>query len=192
MKRALKNGSNVVTNNLPKLKAAFDKLSNRGVYVGIPADKAARSDSGGMNNATIGYIAEHGAPEAGVPARRWLAPGIKNAGDGIATQLKSAAKAQMKNDEERVEQHLNRAGMIAATSCKKIIDEGLSPALKPATILGRRHGRGTKSMRKSEKAYQEAMKGGMNASEAQAAAGVKPYINTRQFFRSITYVLRSK
>ncbi len=61
------------------------------VLIGIPAEKSARSGSA-MDNATLGYIHEYGAPEANIPARPFLGPGIEASEAMIVTEMRRAAE----------------------------------------------------------------------------------------------------
>ena len=87
---------------------------------------------------------------------------------------------------------LNRAGMLAVNSIKQLVNSGLQPALSPETVRRRQESRNTKSMRKSEKHYLDLIGAGHSPEFAQQTAGIIPLINTGQYLKSITYVLRSK
>lgn len=158
-------GANIVKNNLGKLKEAFHRLTQKDVMVGIPNDTKSREEADELNNAEIGYIMEHGAPEANIPARPFLIPGVEACKDKVVTQLKLGAQRSMKGQTDAADQALNRAGMVAQNSVRATINEGIAPALAPSTLAARK--------RASYK-------------------GTKPLIRTGQLRNSITYVLREK
>lgn len=162
--KKLKNGANLVKNNFPKLQMALRALERREVLVGIPAEtNTVRGEE--MNNATIGYIMENGAPEMNIPARPHLIPGVEAVKDNVVTQFRMIAKRQLKGDKEAAEQGLNRVGLIAQNSVRKMINSGISPALAPSTLAARRR---------------------------RGRTGIKPLVDTAQYRNAVTYVLRSK
>jgi phage gpG-like protein len=165
--KLLKNGANLIKNNLPKLKMRLEALAKQEVLVGIPAETATvRSDeTTPINNATIGYIMEHGAPESNIEARPFLMPGVEAVKSNIVDQFRRIAKVQMKGDKEAAERGFNRAGLIAQNSVRRMINSGIPPALAPSTLAARRR---------------------------RGRTGTKPLIDTGQLRNSITYVIRSK
>lgn len=149
------------------LKALQDMASKR-VLIGVPASEAARQDDAVIGNAQLAYIHENGSAAANIPARPFLVPGVKKAGDKAAAILKKAA-ADVFDRKASIDKGLNAAGLVAQTSVKMTIraGEGFAP-LKPGTLAARRR------------------KG------AKGAKGDKPLIRTGQLLNSISYVVRSK
>lgn len=158
-------GANVIKDRVSGLKEAFHLLTLKDVLVGIPSDTAERKEDASLTNAEIGYIQEHGAPEANIPARPFLIPGIREGKDGIVGQLRAAAKKTMRGDRSAAEQGLNRAGMVAQNFVRTEINKGIAPSLAPTTIKAR---------------------------QRRGRTGTKPLIDTGQLRNSITYVLRGK
>ncbi|HWU68261.1 MAG TPA: hypothetical protein VN046_05255 [Stenotrophobium sp.] len=171
-------------------------LTRRDVLVGIPEDKANRDDDGNhvgeANNAMLGYIHDNGSPAANIPARPFMRPGIKAVQDKLETRLKSAANAALDGNTEKIETQLEAAGLLASVSIKKAISDGDFAPLAPSTIAARARGRQTKSQREAEQEYAAMTAQGVPAELAQAAAGIKPLVNTGQLRNSITYVVRGK
>ncbi len=155
--------ASIISNKLPKLKTAMHELTLKSVLVGIPSDKTARDDDAPINNATIGYIMEHGAPEQNIPARPFLIPGIRESKERVAKQFKLAAQKSLKGDKDAAEQGLNRAGLIAQNAVRKVINAGIAPALTSGTLAARRR---------------------------RGRTGTKPLIDTGQTRNSITFVVR--
>lgn len=117
---------------------------------------------------------ENGAPEANVPARPWLVPGVTAATPQIVARLLAAGRAALRGDKSGVEQQLAGAGQDAVASVTAGIQAGIAPPLAPATIRARR--------RRS--------KGSTYRRKATATSDVTPLIDTGSFIRSITYVVR--
>ena len=175
------NPAKMVKNNLPKLMLAFATITKHELLVGVPADSTAR-DAGSMNNATLAYIHDNGAPEANIPARPFMRPGIKKVERDITLQFKTAASKAMQG-EDVVLRYMHRAGLIAQNSIRNTINEGIPPPLAESTLRGR--------ARRNMK--------GSKAELASRAAGNAPSIDTTTplvvtggLRNSITYVVREK
>lgn len=162
------------------------QLVKREVLVGIPSDKAERNTPGDpINNATIGYIMEHGSPIKNIPARPHLIPGIANAQPAIIQRFEKAARAALQGDVAETDRQLSAAGMLAASSVKALITAGLSPALAEATLLSR--------VRRSRAAKGAAAELARRASGSAPGSDLaKPLIESGQYRNSITYVLKTK
>lgn len=182
---------------LDKFKEFVDginALTQRDVLVGVPDSGATRQDEtpGPMNNATLAYIHDNGSPAANIPARPFMRPGIKAAQEKIEARLKNAATAALDGQKQKIDDQLSAAGMVAATSIKKEINDGDFAPLSPSTVAGRARSRGTKSRRKAELEYLEMVRNDVPPELAQGVAGIHPLVNTGQLRNSITYVLRGK
>ncbi len=164
--KKLKNGANLITDNLPKLRAILRELTAKEVLVGIPSSRGEREDEDGeLNNAAIGYIMEHGAPEANIPARPWLAAGLETVKGEVSKQFELAAKRAVNGVEGAAEQGLERAGLVAQNGVRAYLNAGVDPALKPPTLESRRR---------------------------RGRTGTKPLIDTGQLRNSVTYVVKDK
>lgn len=148
--------------NLPKLKAALDKLRTARVMVGIPGGGSPHEGSD-LTNAELGYIHEFGAPEANIPARPFLVPGVRNATDAIVKRMRDAGRAVLAGNEAAVDANLDAAGLVAQTAVKAKINEGVPPPLKPGTLAARRR---------------------------KGATGDKPLIRTGALRDAVIYVIR--
>ncbi|MDQ0449831.1 hypothetical protein [Methylobacterium aerolatum] len=146
------------------------------LLIGIPASKVARTDSA-MNNATLAYIHEYGAPEANIPARPFLMPGMEAAEPMIVDELakalaKGIALAAVQGDvsagKAALTDGLNRAGLKAVSIIQGQITAGLSPPLADRTVYARLHRRKNR----------------------RTGPDLKPLFDTGQLLRSITYVIR--
>lgn len=155
----------VINDKMPALLKAMGALVKSEVLVGVPAESTERSDGEPINNATLGYIHETGAPAAGIPARPFLVPGVAAVEDAVAEQLGKGAKAALAGDTVAIDQRLHAAGLVAETSVKNTINAGVEPALADSTIAARaRRGR----------------------------TGTVPLIDTGKLRNSITHVVRRK
>jgi len=155
----------VINDRMPALLKAMSLLVQSEVLVGIPAESTERSEGDPINNATLGYIHETGAPAAGIPARPFLVPGVAAAEEDVADQLAKGATAALAGDKTGIDQRLHAAGLVAETSVKNTLNAGVEPALADSTIAARmRRGR----------------------------TGTVPLIDTGKLRNSITHVVRRK
>lgn len=161
------------TDNSAAISAALRDLSRRRVLVGVPAANNARTDGGSISNSALAWIHSFGAPEANVPARPFMEPGIRAAQPAINTALQYAAKAALAGDMMKVDANLDIAGIKAVNSIKQVIQAGIPPPLAQATVTARR--------RRS--------KGSTYRRKATAASDTTPLIDTAQMIGAITHVV---
>lgn len=142
------------------------KFKNDDVLVGVPASTSKR-DGSTITNAALLAINNFGSPANNIPPRPVMEIGMRNAQDEIAEQFKKAAQSVLNQGSKALDIYYNRAGMIAANSIKKAIndqelgEEGPEPA--ESTLKAR---------------------------EARGFKGTKSLIVTGQLRNSITWVLR--
>lgn len=143
------------------------RFKNDDVLVGIPESTTDRTDEGSINNATLFAIANFGSPINNIPAWPILEIGIRNAQKQIAEEFKKAASQVLSKGFSALSTYYNRAGIIASTSIKKVInsqEDVPSDRPLPGTIAARRR---------------------------DGFKGSKYWLRTGQLRNSITYVLRS-
>ncbi len=152
--------------------ASVKELTKSQVLVGVPgantprnADEEEAKKGEPINNATIGYIMEFGAPNANIPARPHLMPGISDAKDTIADQLKKGAQQALAGKAGAADIALNKVGLIASSAVKARITEGPFTPLAETTLRARR---------------------------ARGRTGEKPLLDTGQYRNAQTYVIRPK
>jgi hypothetical protein len=92
------------------------------VLVGIPEGDPARKDGDPINNASLLAIANFGSPANNIPAWPIMEIGIKNAKEELAEEFKKAAIGALSKGVAAISQYYNRAGIIASTSIKKVIN----------------------------------------------------------------------
>lgn len=157
----------VIKDHMPALRKSLAALTVHRVLVGVPAEKALRKPEDGEkdppNNAAIGYWMENGVPEANIPARPWLGPGIATVQKDINARFEACAKGVLDGLPVSVDRTLNIVGLMAQNAVKSKIDNGPFIPLSPRTLAARRR-RGRK--------------------------GDKPLIDTGQLRASVTYVIR--
>lgn len=160
----MKSGLTVRSDSAQRILDALKTLANKDVLVGIPDSKDERDD-GDIGNAAIGYINENGSPAQNIPPRPHLKPGVRSVEQDFMPHLKTAARKALEGDAEGAVTSLDRAGTVAANGVKRYITiTGFTP-LADATIANRlRRGR----------------------------TGNKPLIDTGEYRRSITHVVRDK
>lgn len=147
----------------------LETLERNRVLVGIPADNTDRKNEDGttnpVNNAMIGLWMENGAPEANIPARPHLRPGVASVRDKIAAIYKKAGEQVLTGDASAADRAHHKVGLIAQNAVRKKITDGPFEPLSERTLAKRRrHGR----------------------------TGERPLIDTGQYRSSITYVIRKK
>lgn len=160
----MKSGLTVRSDSVQSILDALKTLANKDVLVGIPESKDERDD-GDIGNAAIGYINENGSPAQNIPPRPHLKPGVKSVEQDFMPHLKTAAQKALEGNAEGAVTSLDRAGIVAANGVKRYITiTGFTP-LADATIANRlRRGR----------------------------TGNKPLIDTGEYRRSITHIVRDK
>lgn len=146
----------------------INALDDKEVLVGIPEQKGLRKDDDddGINNAALLFINEFGSPVNNIPPRQPMKTGIKNAQPAIAEQFKKCAIQVLDKGAQAIDVYLERAGIIAANSVKKVINdqENMDPPAE-STLAARR---------------------------ARGFAGTKSLVVTGQMRNAITSVVRSK
>jgi hypothetical protein len=160
----MRSGLTIRTDSAQSILDALKTLANKDVLVGIPESKDERDD-GEIGNAAIGYINENGSPAQNIPPRPHLKPGVRSVEQDFMPHLKAAAQKALEGNAEGAVTSLNRAGTVAANGVKRYITiTGFTP-LADATIANRlRRGR----------------------------TGNKPLIDTGEYRRSITHIVRDK
>jgi hypothetical protein len=165
---------------LDKTKDVFKSiqgLAKDRVMVGVPASDPLGSSAGPnqragvpINNASLAYIHEFGAPGANIPARPFLVPGVANVQQRVLPYLKAAGTAALDGKSALVEKNLHAVGLLAQASVRAKITDGPFVPLKLATIAGRlsRH----------------------KGRRATGPADVRPLIDTGQLRAAVSYVLR--
>lgn len=159
----MKSGLIVKKDNLANVLEATRALTYNRVMAGIPQDKDERRDDDELGNADIGYLMENGIPEANVPARPHLVPGVRNVQARITDLMRQAGQLAMEGKTEGVLRALNAVGLTAQSSIKAVIRAGIPPPLAPSTLAARK---------------------------AKGFKGEKPLIRSGQYLAAITYVIR--
>lgn len=163
----MKSGVHVTIDRMKEVTHSIRDLAGKRVMVGIPAAKGMRDSEGErspINNAALLYIHEHGAPEANIPARPSLVPGVKSAEPAFLPRLKEAARAAFEGRTKAMDANLAAAGQLAAQAVQKKITIGPFAPLSPRTIAARR--------RKGQRGT------------------IRPLIDTGQMRQAVTWVIR--
>lgn len=146
---------------------AIEEMSNKRAMVGVPAQDALRRPEPGqksdINNAALAYIHENGAPEAHIPPRPFLIPGVKSIQGEIERRLNTTAQAALQGKPAAVDKGLNAVGLVAQAAVRAKITDGPFTPLAPRTLAARK---------------------------ARGRTGTKPLIDTGQLRNAITYVIR--
>ncbi|MEZ2410543.1 hypothetical protein AB6806_27480 [Bosea sp. RCC_152_1] len=155
----------VTKDGVPALLKAIKDLTSKEVLVGIPDTAAGRDDEDAISNAEIGYLMETGSPTQNIPPRPHLVPGVESARDKIEKRMKTGAQAALSGKSSDADATLTAVGIVAENAVKARITEGPFAPLSPVTIAKRK---------------------------AKGRTGTKPLIDTGQYRRAITHVVRKK
>lgn len=178
----MKSGVSIHLDTAQSILDALKAIGKKEVLVGIPEEGSPREDVP-FGNAGIGYLNEYGSAAQNIPPRPHLIPGVKSVEDQTVPQLKAAAQSALDGDAAAAEKALNRAGNIAANGVRRYMTiTGFTP-LADSTVEARAH-RGRKGA-KAELARRA-------AGESPGTDLVKPLIDTGQYRRAITHVVRDK
>lgn len=156
----------VTADRTDEINRIIKRFRRDDVLVGIPQQDATREDDAPINNAALLAINEFGSPVQNIPPRPAMQIGIRNAQKDIAEQFKLAMLGAFKSGISVLSTYYNRAGIIASTSVKKVINaqDGL-------------------------KAPSEAT---LEARQAKGFKGTKALIVTGQMRNAITYVVKGE
>lgn len=161
-----------VLNQSVKVKKGVGEMTSKQLLVGIPSSTSGRPGDP-MNNATLGYIHEHGSPAANIPARPWLRPGVAEAKKEIETRLHAMGEAVFRG-ETNLDKHLTALGLVVVNAIRRRMQQGIPPPLADSTIRRRKQrSAGSKYKRK-----------------ASSAKDTTPLIDTGKMIAAITFVIR--
>lgn len=181
-------GLKVKVDNLPELRQSIGLLLAHEVLVGFPEDTTERKDpesmAGGITNASLGYIHDNGAPEANVPARPFMIPGITSVLPTITNTLVRMAEFGLSGRPNKIQEGNERIGLMAVGAIQAYITAGIGPPLADYTVAQR-----AKKGRKGAQAEQNRRAAGYGAS-APGAGLVTPLIDTAEMLKSLNYVVR--
>lgn len=150
-------------NKLPAFLKSLKAIESKGVYVGIPHDKNARTESG-ASNAQIAMVQEFGSGAKNIPPRPFLVPAIKKVQPKAITILKEGAQKALHGEDIHIT--YEKVGLVGQSAVQMEIKNGSFAPLKESTLQSRRNRR------------------------VSGKAGTKPLIDTGQLLSSVTYVVR--
>ncbi|CNE11454.1 hypothetical protein [Yersinia kristensenii] len=160
----MKSGLKVRVDKANDVLAAFKAIGRKDVLIGIPEEKSEREDIP-FGNAGIGYLNEYGSPAQNIPPRPHLQLGVSSVQDETTQKMKQAAQAVLAGNQAAADRALEQAGTIASNAVKRYITiTGFTPLAENTISARLRRGR----------------------------TGNKPLIDTGQYRRAITHVVRDK
>jgi hypothetical protein len=115
-------------------------LRRQSVLVGVPADDNNRSEGDPIGNAGLLAIATFGSPARNIPSWDILGIGIRKVQKEVATVFKDGGKRVLSGGANALDAMYEKAGIIASTSCKKVLNtqEGVPPDRPTAATLAAR------------------------------------------------------
>jgi hypothetical protein len=137
-----------------------------------------------LTNATLGYIHDNGAPEAHIPARPFMIPGIMAAEEKLTNKLGQVLKATLQGKGAvTIEQGMHQVGLIAKLSIQNTINDGIPPPLADSTLRARarkgRKGAGIELLSRSK-------------GNAPSMDFAKPLVDTAQLRNAVNYAIRAR
>lgn len=159
------------------IERAMKELRETEVLVGIPEEKASRKDEGEPTNVELMYIHSHGSPLNRIPARPVIEPAISDAKERLGAILADAAKSAMDGDINGMTAAFNEAGLAGEMAAKNWF-------LNPKNGWKQNADSIIEAKEQKTRRAAKAKKGETVVSDP------KPLIDTGEFRRSITYVVR--
>lgn len=157
--------SNVrVKDNSAQLESGLRLLTETRLYVGFPEEPAQREGEP-INNPSLAYIHQNGAPEANIPARPFLDLGVEQGRPRIEKQMEKAGEAALGGDENKFNEKLERAGLIGQSAVQNYLRTGTFEPLSERTLAARR---------------------------SKGRTGTKPLIDTAALLQAVKYVILRK
>lgn len=112
--------------------ASMRALASQHVLVGFPETTASR-EGDDLNNPTLAYIHEYGAPEANIPERPFLIPGVESALPEITTLMKMGVKDAL-SGKDTATRTLRQVGSVAKGAVQRKIIVGPFIPNAPETV----------------------------------------------------------
>jgi len=173
------------------LMQAINQMASNEVLVGFPeasTDRKPEDPEDGpkdLTNAALGYIHDNGAPEANIPARPFMVPGIENAKTKIVKIAKHMGQAVLtaKDPQGAIEQGLHMMGLTAQASIRNVINDGIDPPLADRTVRAR----AAKGRKGAQQELDNRAKGLPPGKEL-----AKPLVDTGQLRNAVNYVIRNR
>lgn len=182
-------GVRVTRQNLEDVLQAVYAVAGAEVLVGVPEETTERPEDdeagkAGITNAALARIHDQGSPEAHIPQREFMRPGMAVAREGVEAAMSSALKGAMRGNALVAEQAMHQAGLVAQSAIRNKIDEGIPPPLSERTLRAR-------AARGREGAFIAAELRHEIPPELSIALA-KPLVDTGEMRKSITYVIRQR
>lgn len=175
-----------VSNKVGAIRKALNALTEKDVFIGVPAENAAPRE-GGINNAELSYIHEYGAPAAGIPARPHLLPGVEDIREEAASLLKGAAKQALEGNGAAIEPALNKIGLLGQNAVRARFQNNDWEPLKDSTLDYAAPKKDAEGNTQADK------KGNVKRGKSRREEGkLNPLLDTAQLMKSHTYVIRKK
>lgn len=168
------------------IRRAVSALTDKDVYIGVPAENAG-SRPGGINNAELSYLHEYGAPAAGIPARPHLLPGVEDIREEAASLLKGAAKQALEGNGAAIEPTLNKIGLLGQNAVRARFQNNDWEPLKDSTLDYAAPKKDAEGNTQTDK------KGKVKRGKSRRDEGkTNPLLDTGQLMKSHTYVIRKR
>lgn len=159
----------VTKDRVSEILKLVQDMTKKQVLIGVPAEGSDRTPEPGEkttpNNAVIGYINEFGDPEMNIPARPHLIPGVESILPRAVPILRQGGVAALEGKRDAVDASFEKVGLLGEAAVRNRITSGPFVKLAPRTLARRK---------------------------SKGRTGEKPLIDSAQYRRSITYVVRKR
>ncbi|PQK80218.1 hypothetical protein CG428_02340 [Pantoea ananatis] len=205
----MKSGLLLRADNAQAVLDALKTLGNRDVLVGIPSDRAERSDGMEINNAELGYLHSFGGtirvPEHMTTVYRQIDDDgsfkrngqfVQQAKSNFATQHKVAAYSVQLPPRPFLHMGIAQSRYKVAGLMKQAAFEVLSGNASAAEAMLNRAGteavNAARNVITAGDQLAPLAEATLRARRSRGRSGTKPLYDTGQFLRSVTYVVRTK
>lgn len=205
----MKSGLIIRADNAQAILDALKTLGNRDVLVGIPSDRAERSDGMEINNAELGYLHSFGGtirvPEHMTTVYRQIADDgsfkrngqfVQKAKSNFATQHKVASYSVQLPPRPflhmGVAQSRDKVAALMKQAASAVLDGDASSAESFLNRAGTEAMNSAKQVITSGDQLSPLAESTLRARRSRGRSGTRPLYDTGQLLRSITYVVRDK
>lgn len=205
----MKSGLIIRADNAQNILDALKNIGNREVLVGIPSDRAERSDGMEINNAELGYLHSFGGtirvPEHMTTVYRQIADDgsfksngqfVQKSKSNFATSHKVTAYSVQLPPRPflhmGVAQSRDRVAALMKQAGRAVLDGNAASAEAFLNRAGTEAMNSAKDVITSGDQLSPLAEATLRARRSRGRSGTKPLYDTGQFLRSVTYVVRTK
>ncbi len=128
-----------IKDGVPRLIAGMEAMAKNAILVGIPSGSAKNHrDDSTAENSEIGFWMEFGAPEANIPPRPFLIPGVNSVLPEIQKRLSRGAKRLLTDPSFSPEVLFQSVGLLAQQGVQRYMTDSHFAPLADSTLAARK------------------------------------------------------